>query len=52
MATTTSVNGQTVVHKDSGGVVVTTDICKTPVGSTVIPIPYTNVARSEDTGER
>ena len=38
-----------MVHKDSGGVVVTTDVCKTPVGSTVVPIPYVNVARSEDT---
>lgn len=50
MATNTIVNGQTVVHKDSGGVVTTSpDVCKTPMGSSVVPIPYTNVAKSVDT---
>ncbi|HML76984.1 DUF4150 domain-containing protein [Geobacter sulfurreducens] len=48
MGSTLVVNGQTVVHKESGGVVTTTDVCKTPVGNTVVPIPYTNVARSVD----
>ena len=50
MATTTCVNGQTVVHKTSEGTVVTLpDVCRTPVGNTVVPIPYTNVALSKDT---
>ena len=49
MVTTTTVNGQTVVHKDSGGVVTSTDICNTPAGSSVVPIPYVNVAKSEET---
>ena len=48
MNATLAANGQTVVHKDSGGVVTTTDICNTPMGNTVVPIPYTNVARSLD----
>jgi uncharacterized Zn-binding protein involved in type VI secretion len=47
MPNDTSVNGQTVIHKDSGGVVVTSpDVCLTPVGNGVVPIPYVNVARS------
>ena len=50
MATTTCVNGQTVVHKTSEGELITTpDVCLTPVGSSVVPIPYTNVAESKDT---
>jgi len=50
MSTNTIVNGQTVVHKDSGGVVTTSpDVCKTPMGPSVVPIPYTNVAKSADT---
>ncbi len=48
MGATIIVNGQTVVHKDSGGTVTTTDVCKTPMGSAVVPIPYVNVARSAD----
>lgn len=48
MNATGIVNGQTVVHKDSGGVVITTDICNTPMGNAVVPIPYTNVAHSLD----
>ena len=50
MATTTSVNGQTVVHATSEGTVTTgPDVCLTPVGSTVIPVPYNNAAVSKDT---
>lgn len=50
MSTDTSANGQTVVHKDSGGVVVTSpDVCLTPAGSGVVAIPYVNVATSIDT---
>jgi hypothetical protein len=45
----TSVNGQSVVHKDSGGVVVSSpDVCLTPVGNGVVPVPYVNVAKSAD----
>lgn len=51
MSSTVIANGQTVVHKDSGGIVTTTDICNTPMGNTVVPIPYTNVARSLDVAD-
>ncbi|MDA8429050.1 MAG: DUF4150 domain-containing protein [Geobacteraceae bacterium] len=47
-----SANDQTVVHKDSGGTVVTSpDVCNTQVGSAVVPIPYVNVAKSADTAQ-
>jgi ribosomal protein L24 len=50
MATTTSVNGQTVVHETSDGVLNTSpDVCLTPVGSAIVPIPYSNVAFAKDT---
>lgn len=50
MAATVTANNQTVVHKDSGGIVVTSpDVCKTKVGSSVVPIPYVNTAKSADT---
>ncbi len=41
-------NGRTAVHKESGGVLVTVDVCLTKIGKSVVPIPYTNIARSED----
>lgn len=50
MATTTIVNGQTVVHETSDGVLNTgPDVCLTPVGSAIVPIPYNNVAFAKDT---
>jgi hypothetical protein len=50
MATTTSVNGQTVVHQTSGGELNTSpDVCLTPTGSSIVPIPYNNTAVSKDT---
>ena len=50
MGASVTVNNQTVVHKDSDGTVVTSpDICITPVGNAVLPIPYVNVAKSADT---
>lgn len=50
MATTTCVNGQTVVHETSGGTLNTApDVCLTPVGSSIVPIPYSNTAESKDT---
>lgn len=52
MATNTTVNGQTVVHKESGGVVITSpDVCMTPIGNSVVPIPYLNVASSSHTSK-
>ncbi|MGB3222264.1 MAG: PAAR-like domain-containing protein, partial [Desulforhopalus sp.] len=42
------INGRTVVHKESGGVLITTDVCLTKIGKSTVPIPYTNVARSVD----
>lgn len=49
MPATVVVNGQTVVHKGSGGTLTTSpDVCKTQVGSAVVPIPYVNVAKSAD----
>lgn len=52
MGATVTANNQTVVHKDSGGTVVTSpDVCKTQVGSSVVPIPYVNTAKSSDTAQ-
>lgn len=49
MSTKTTVNGQTVVHENSGGIAVTfPDVCMTPVGNPLVPIPYVNVAKSID----
>ncbi len=42
------INGRTAVHKDSGGVLNTVDVCLTRVGNSVVPIPYPNVAQSKD----
>lgn len=42
------INGRTAVHKDSGGVLTTVDVCLTQIGNAVVPIPYTNVAESKD----
>ncbi|CAG1016808.1 DUF4150 domain-containing protein [Geobacter sp.] len=40
-------NGQGITNKGSGAVVVSgPDVCLTPMGSSVVPIPYTNVAGS------
>ena len=52
MGATVTANAQTVVHKDSGGTVITSpDVCNTQVGSAVVPIPYVNVAKSVDTAQ-
>jgi hypothetical protein len=52
MAVTVSVNGRTVVHKDSGGTSIAfPDVCLTPVGSAIVPIPYPNTAKSSDLGK-
>ncbi len=50
MAQTTFANSRGVVHKGSGGIsIVFPDVCKTPVGSAVVPIPYPNIGKSSDT---
>jgi len=52
MGATVTANNQTVVHKESGGTVVTSpDVCKTQVGNAIVPIPYVNTARSADTAQ-
>lgn len=45
-------NSQGITNKGSGAVVVSgPDVCLTPVGSSVVPIPYTNTARSSTLAE-
>jgi hypothetical protein len=52
MPATVVVNKLTVVHKTSGGVVMTfPDVCKTPSPAGPIPLPYPNVALSADTAD-
>jgi hypothetical protein len=49
MPVTVSVNNRTVVHKDSGGKSIAgPDVCLTPCGPSVVPVPYPNMARSAD----
>lgn len=50
MAQTVSANGLTVSHKGTSGMEMnsTPDVCKTPVGNAVVPIPYMIVAKSSD----
>lgn len=49
MIPTTIVNGLTVVHKKSDGVMMNgpPDVCKTPTSGGPVPIPYPNVALSK-----
>ncbi|RUO33734.1 DUF4150 domain-containing protein [Aliidiomarina soli] len=42
------INGRTAVHAGSGGILNTVDVCLTKVGPAVVPIPYANIAQSED----
>ncbi len=52
MAQTTFSNSRGIAHKGSGGMsVVFPDVCRTPVGNAVVPIPYPNVGKSADTIE-
>lgn len=40
-------NGQGITNKGSGAVVVSgPDVCLTPAGPSVVPIPYVNIAKS------
>ncbi len=50
MPATVIVNMLTVVHKDSGGIsMIFPDVCKTPSPAGPIPLPYPNIAKSQDT---
>jgi hypothetical protein len=50
MSQTTFANCRGIAHKGSGGMsIVFPDVCKTPVGSSVVPIPYPNIGQSADT---
>ncbi len=52
MAQTTFSNGRGISHKGSGGKsIVFPDVCKTPVGPAVVPIPYPNLGQSSDTSK-
>ena len=49
MAQTTFVNGRGLVHQGSGGQsLIFPDVCKTPVGPSVVPIPYPNRGAASD----
>ena len=40
-------NSQGISNTDSGAVVVSgPDVCLTPIGSSLVPVPYTNIAKS------
>lgn len=52
MAQTTFANTRGISHKGSGGMsIVFPDVCKTPVGSAVVPIPYPNIGQASDTSK-
>ncbi len=50
MPVTINANGLSIIHEDSGGKASATlpDVCLTVVGPSVVPIPYTNSAKSSD----
>ena len=50
MAQTTFANTRGIAHKGSGGLsTVFPDVCKTPIGPSVVPIPYPNIGKASDT---
>jgi len=52
MGQTTFSNGRGIAHKGSGGKsIVFPDVCKTPIGSSIVPIPYPNLGQSADTSK-
>jgi hypothetical protein len=52
MPVTVGVNGLSVVHAGSNGLTIAfPDVCKTPAGPAVVPIPYPNIAKSGDTAQ-
>lgn len=50
MAQTVAANGLTVSHKGTSGLETCSapDVCKTPVGNSVVPVPYVIVSKSSD----
>jgi len=49
MGSTVFANMMGISHKGSGAKsIVFPDVCKTPVGPSVVPIPYPNIAQSSD----
>jgi Toxin PAAR-like domain len=52
MPQTTFVNGRGIAHQTSrGSSTVFPDVCNTPVGSSIVPIPYSNTGYSLDTAK-
>lgn len=52
MAETTFANGRGIAHKGNGGKnIVFPDVCKTPIGPAVVPIPYPNLGQDADTAK-
>jgi hypothetical protein len=52
MGQTTHSNGRGISHKGSGGKsLVFPDVCLTPIGNAVVPIPYPNLGQSMDTSK-
>jgi len=52
MTDTTFSNGRGIAHKGCGGYsVVFPDVCLTPIGNAVVPIPYANTGKASDTSK-
>ena len=52
MPCTVFANTRGVAHKSSGGKsTVFPDVCKTPIGKAIVPIPYSNTGLSSDTSK-
>jgi len=52
MSQSTFANSRGIVHKGSGGGnIVFPDVCKTPVGPAIVPIPYPNMGKASDTSK-
>jgi hypothetical protein len=52
MASTVTANSRGVSHKGSSGKsLVFPDVCLTPIGNAVVPIPYPNLGQSMDTSK-
>ena len=50
MAETTFSNTRGIAHKGNGGMnIVFPDVCLTPIGKAVVPIPYPNTGKDADT---
>lgn len=52
MGQTTFANSLGIAHKGSGGMsIVFPDVCLTPIGNAVVPIPYPNLGKASDTSK-